>query len=364
MFGTEIMRNYWVKGYRPFTMVLIRDSECYFKDYGNYISIVSFIDYREMKFSCKEEVEAYSDRVRSDISAVLGRQVYCLCIVCGMEVPKRLLNAHDTMTYTKGPVLSCGKIRDPHLAQEYDVVERYVRKTKAIMDEGRSLLVDDSPRMVVFTYVMAITIVVLYLLDRIKGLSFFGDANSLGISPESVWSNREYYRLFTYIFVHANLFHLIYNVIALSSIGHSLEERVGWFKTIFVFLFGGVAAGCISCLWKEHVDKITDVTVGASGAIYAMAGALFVYAVYDSIRYKEPYVAIIVSEAILIGSGYFISNVDMYAHIGGWLTGALFGGGFIIQETVNRRRKHRQAVNTYNAEVERDRQEHWSTPKM
>ena len=54
-------------------------------------------------------------------------------------------------------------------------------------------------------------------------------------------NNGEYFRLFTSIFLHAGLFHLVCNMYSLYVIGPQVESFYGKIKYLFIFLFSGIA---------------------------------------------------------------------------------------------------------------------------
>jgi len=81
-------------------------------------------------------------------------------------------------------------------------------------------------------------------------------------------------RLVTSIFVHGGLLHLAANLIALWQLGALLEELFGATSLILSFAVGGIVAGGISVAGPGSAPGV--LYVGASGAIFAIAGTLLV----------------------------------------------------------------------------------------
>src|SRR5215470_17955331 len=81
----------------------------------------------------------------------------------------------------------------------------------------------------------------------------------------------EYYRLFTYMFLHYGLIHLATNMVSLLVLGRALEAALGPLRFTVLYLVAGLGGG-VAC----YVFTPTGGTVGASGAIFGLFAALFV----------------------------------------------------------------------------------------
>jgi len=88
-------------------------------------------------------------------------------------------------------------------------------------------------------------------------------------------TNGEWWRLVTSMFVHAGMFHLFVNVVALVQIGFILERLVGPLTFAAMYITAGVFAGLVSL--AAHP---LDVTVGASGAIFGLYGLLLAASIW------------------------------------------------------------------------------------
>jgi membrane associated rhomboid family serine protease len=95
----------------------------------------------------------------------------------------------------------------------------------------------------------------------------------------------EYYRLFTAMFLHASVFgpggeyalaqsaHLIFNMYVLYAVGTTLERLIGHARFLIIYLLGGLTGSILSVLLNNPMVF----SVGASGAVFAIIGAEFVY---------------------------------------------------------------------------------------
>jgi len=129
----------------------------------------------------------------------------------------------------------------------------------------------------------------------------------------------EYYRLFTCIFLHVGIFHLLFNMYALYVIGPQIESFFGKWKFLFIYLISGICGSLFSLAFNTEV-----ISVGASGAIFGLLGSMlyfgYHYRTYLGNVIRSQIVPIIVFNLII---GFTLNNVDNFGHIGGLIGGIL-----------------------------------------
>lgn len=133
--------------------------------------------------------------------------------------------------------------------------------------------------------------------------------------------NGEVYRLFTSMFLHLGIEHLVNNMLVLFVLGSRLEQVIGKLRFLFIYLAGGIA-GNIFSLILELRNQDFSVSAGASGAVFAVMGAM----IYVVIRNKGwlgdlSMRQILVMAAFSLYFGFTSSGVDNAAHIGGMIAG-------------------------------------------
>ena len=133
----------------------------------------------------------------------------------------------------------------------------------------------------------------------------------------------KYYLLFTSMFLHFGLEHLFNNMLVLIFLGDVLEKKVGKWRYLLVYLGGGMIGNCVS-VWMELRNGEFFVSAGASGAVFALIGALFSLVLknkgkLDDISGKRLGFVILLS----VFEGFTQMGVDNSAHIGGLLAGFL-----------------------------------------
>lgn len=134
----------------------------------------------------------------------------------------------------------------------------------------------------------------------------------------------EVYRLFSPVFLHGGLLHLLGNMMYLLFLGVPLEQRWGWPSYAFLFVGCGVGASLFAvCV---HPNAIS---VGASGALFGLMGASLAHLLLHwgaqepqgrRMQLLQQAAALLLLMAFSFGAKY----VDAWAHVGGLLYGALF----------------------------------------
>jgi len=130
----------------------------------------------------------------------------------------------------------------------------------------------------------------------------------------------ELYRLFSSIFLHAGLIHLVCNMYSLYVIGPQLESFFGKIKYLIIYILSAVIGNLLSMVFLGD----GYVSIGASGAIFGLLGALlyfgYHYRIYLSSVIKSQIIPLILLNLLIGFMGAGINNV---AHIGGLIGGVL-----------------------------------------
>ena len=129
----------------------------------------------------------------------------------------------------------------------------------------------------------------------------------------------EYYRLLTSMFFHAGVSHLLLNCISMYIYGSRYECFVGRGKLFVLYFFSGIFAGIVSMMFSDSFS------VGASGAIFGVLGALLVFTLKVRKRVDGiDYITMLTIAAVCLFAGYSNPNIDNFAHLGGFVAGCLF----------------------------------------
>jgi rhomboid protease GluP len=130
----------------------------------------------------------------------------------------------------------------------------------------------------------------------------------------------EWWRLSTAIFLHGGLWHILFNLVALMQVGPSLEEIFGRGRILFIFMATGIAASLAQYLFGP-----VGVMVGASGAIMGLIGAAAGWGQRDGTRVGiEIRNRTVTWAVVIVIFGWFIGAAN-WAHVGGFVAGAMLG---------------------------------------
>lgn len=137
------------------------------------------------------------------------------------------------------------------------------------------------------------------------------------INRESILSG-QWYRLFTYMFIHGSLTHYLGNALSLYIFGSRVEKYYGKKLMIIIYIVSGIGAGLLSIVGNGGM------AVGASGAIFGLMAAIFTYTKVKkrSIDGFDNYLMIIFA-IVGILSGFLMPDVDNWGHIGGFIVGII-----------------------------------------
>lgn len=158
----------------------------------------------------------------------------------------------------------------------------------------------------------------------------------------------EWWRLLTATFLHGGIIHLGLNMLALLTVGPLLERIYGRMQFLLIYLVSGLAGSLMSL----HFAAQTKVSVGASGAVFGIVGALVVGVYQHRHQLPRQFVRPLVG-GMLPFLGYSLAmgasqaHIDNGAHVGGLLAGALVALALperFDPENYQRQRKPRAAI--------------------
>ncbi|CRG97845.1 rhomboid protease ROM4, putative [Plasmodium gallinaceum] len=161
-----------------------------------------------------------------------------------------------------------------------------------------------------------------------KGIASWDSVNSRvysqlgGLNTNLIRNYGETYRLFWSMYLHGGFMHILFNVICQIQILWMIEPDWGFLRTLILFFVSGVTGNLLS-----SVCDPCGVTIGSSGSLYGLIGALFTYCIEYWKTIPRPCCVLIFMIAVII-FGIFIGMfgyTDNYAHMGGCLGGILYG---------------------------------------
>ncbi|MBV9713632.1 MAG: rhomboid family intramembrane serine protease [Ktedonobacteraceae bacterium] len=148
-----------------------------------------------------------------------------------------------------------------------------------------------------------------------------------GAKDNTLMLQGQYWRFITPIFLHANALHIGLNMLNLVVLGVFLERLFGHLRFLLIYLLTGVISIIASFYFAPQ-----EISVGASGAIFGLVGAYSIFVLVHRRAFPRGGIPalfwLLIIVTLNLGLGFFVSNVDNYAHIGGLLSGCLLGWEF------------------------------------
>ena len=121
------------------------------------------------------------------------------------------------------------------------------------------------------------------------------------------------------MFLHFGVYHLLFNMYALSVIGPAVDYVCGPFIYLAVYLAAGLAGNLATMAFDQRTGK-NNMSAGASGCIFGLLGACLVLAVAG---YGFSLRSIMITLVINLAYGFSARNINMVSHAGGFAGGAL-----------------------------------------
>jgi len=169
------------------------------------------------------------------------------------------------------------------------------------------------------TMVLIAINVVVYIITAAQG----GGINLPGGKLFSDWalqglavSNGDWWRLVTAMFLHGSMLHLAFNMLALYWLGTIIEQALGTPRFLLVYFVSGLAGSAGALL----LSSAFAVTVGASGAIFGLIGALLIleYLATGSLM-GQALILILVNLALT----FAVPGISIGGHVGGLAGGII-----------------------------------------
>ena len=185
------------------------------------------------------------------------------------------------------------------------------------------------------TILLVITNIAVYIFCTIQGNVLY---NMGSLSVVDIIDRHDYYRILTSLFLHANPQHIWGNMIFLAALGDMLERSIGHGRFFTIYMLAGIGGNLLS-MGRELVTGQFCSTVGASGAVFGLIGALLLLICRNNGTYGEVSLRrMILALVYLFYSGMQSETTNNAAHLGGFVVGFIVMAVFYCVE----RRKYQK----------------------
>lgn len=170
--------------------------------------------------------------------------------------------------------------------------------------------------------------VVSYAFAAYEGTSFWTQTPEAMIALGAnyaplTWYGQEW-RLFTHMFLHTNVFHLLVNSLALWAVWKRSAMVFHTGTQLYIFLVCGVISG-----WVGATQQFASVSVGSSGAVLGLLASVVGWSIARTYIRREVKKAVAGFPAVVLIvvmlAGFVLPGMDIYANLGGAIAGLFFG---------------------------------------
>ncbi|MDR3593949.1 rhomboid family intramembrane serine protease [Clostridium sp.] len=186
------------------------------------------------------------------------------------------------------------------------------------------------------TYALiGVNIIIFLITAFLSGSIFDIDINVLvafGAKYNALIDQGEIWRLLTCAFLHSGLLHIACNMYSLYIIGPQIEQIYGTTKYLIIYIVSCITSSLLSYLMGPN-----SVSVGASGGIFGLMGALLAFAIIERHKIQKKYMSSLIQIIIInLFIGLSIKNIDNFAHVGGLIGGITIG--YVSYKILNKNR--------------------------
>ena len=169
------------------------------------------------------------------------------------------------------------------------------------------------------TYTLILINIVIWLC-MILYLNRFSDVKLLEVGGLVHFNvvHGEWYRLISSMFLHFNFEHILMNMLSIFIFGKIVESIIGSWRMLIIYIISGLYGNFVSLSFNT-----TTISVGASGAIFGLIGSIFVIMYLSKNFNKKMIGQLLIALVVLIVFSLFMSNINIMAHLGGFISGVL-----------------------------------------
>lgn len=179
------------------------------------------------------------------------------------------------------------------------------------------------PSTLPMTTVLIALNVLVYILNWFRKLNV---NNRLALNTNLVLHYHQWYRVFTSMFVHFGLAHILMNMIALYYFGDILEADTKPWQFLVIYLGAGICGSLLAML-SDKLHHFNGISGGASGAIFGILGGMLAMLLrpneggYDN----STIIGLIVYIVIMLIPGFKSKKISNAGHLGGLIGGFCLG---------------------------------------
>lgn len=301
----------------------------YYQMENTYVNVFHVIYYRKNLYISKDQYLHIKEKIR-DLFLEKGiSQIHILSLmVCNDENKAKQLCKDDTMCWMIDPDGNRLMIFENQVSNFYgmkdkleyflDHLREYNEQDETVENTSQTKAEWHKRKAPVVTTVFVLINILIFILCTFTGELLY-NIGAIGITEFR--EKQEYYRIFTSLFLHWDINHLISNMIVLYYLGEVVEQNFGSVRYGILYLAAGIGGNLLSMVYEFYSGAVI-LSAGASGAIFGLVGALFILLIVHKGHLNEISMGrLVFMIAYSLYSGFVGNNINNAAHIGGFLSG-------------------------------------------
>lgn len=326
----------------------------FFRRESAYVNVLHVVDYKPQFYITEDQYVHIKEKILEFFREKGFHEVHILSLLIGTDAERaKQLCGNDSFCWLIDSARNRLMIYENQVADFYGmrgILENFLENIPEISTEepsgahGPENIGHTEKKNVFYSYWANILLVAvnvfLFLLCTFTGELLY---NTGDFSVMDLIQRGEWYRMITSMFLHVNISHLVSNMLILYYIGNVVEKRIGHLPYLFLYFISGFAGNFFSAGYELLTNRYVS-SIGASGAVFGIEGALLMLALIYRGKFAEVTAGRIAFSIVFsLYCGFTSSNVDNAAHIGGLLMGFLTAGIFWLFTPEKKRQKGNRA---------------------
>ncbi|MCM1251336.1 MAG: rhomboid family intramembrane serine protease [Clostridium sp.] len=314
----------------------------FFRRENTYVNVLHIIDYKQELYITEDQYTHIKEKIQDFFQGKGSVEVHILSlIICADTAKAKQLCGSDAFCWIIDAAQNRLLIHENQAADFYgmkDILENFLYDISTAADMEKEDYAGSAPdyqrdwSAVKNAFQCYRVNVLLVIINAILFMicTFTGDLlyNVGAFSVRNLIEDREWYRVLTSMFLHADIGHLVSNMLILYYIGNVVEKQVGHIPYIIIYFLSGFIGNVFSAGYEMMTGYYTS-SIGASGAVFGIEGALLLLALLHKGKLADVTTGrIVFSLAFSLYCGFTDRYVNNAAHVGGVIAGFLAAGIF------------------------------------
>ena len=311
----------------------------FFRGENTYVNVLYVVDFKQGLYITQDQYWHIREKINDFFHMKGINNVHILSLlICADAGQAKQLCANDAFCWVIDPIGNRLLIYENQVDDFYgikSILEKFLYDISMIpVDENASsdIGVDanadqySQSRKIPWINIVLVSInVILYIVCTFTGDLLY-NIGTFGVTD--LIENKEWYRFFTSMFLHADIQHLVSNMLVLYYIGNVVEKQIGHLPYMIIYFLSGLAGNILSAGYELFTENYIS-SLGSSGAVFGIEGAMLMLAILNKGRITEITAGrLAFAIAFSVYCGFTSSYVNNMAHIGGVLMGFAAAGIF------------------------------------